>query len=157
MTTTTTAEALRGYGIDINHVYPWRAYPGANQHGLRAWRGISLIGLLPDNLDEDDADPGTPCAQLLAVGHDLPLDRLLPAITAHNDWEHPAPRPTNPTLGPADLNQEWALFLRHREYGCPYGACCEERDDGLRIIPAQADWTGAIPVTRIRQPEADQP
>ncbi|MCX5537824.1 hypothetical protein OG785_45540 [Streptomyces sp. NBC_00006] len=144
---------LQQHHIDPGHVWWWQPQPGCDEHWIRAWRGISLIGLpyrYPgdwEDWEDGGMDLDAPCETLYAIGHNLPADRLLEAVAAHASWAHPTAH-AHRKLDAGDLVEGWAEFLRHRQYGCPELNSCLY-DDSLYVLDANPDDYQAVPVTRI--------
>lgn len=153
--TSSQEERLARQHIDLDHVWWWRPSPGTDDHGIRAWRGISLIGLPSWNPGdwadwEDGLLPDRPCETLYAIGHNLPVDQLLAAVAAHASWGHDKPQQLR-ELGPGDLVEGWGEFLRHRQAGCGDNACLYE--DSVYVLDAAPSDYRVVPVTRITHPE----
>ncbi|MFD9072093.1 hypothetical protein [Streptomyces lasiicapitis] len=163
MTTTTPSSALTPaqeqrlarHHIDPGHVWWWKPHPGIDYHWVRAWRGISFVGLPQPQpgLDPEhpDWDPDIPCTTIYAIGHNRHAGQLLDAVAAHASWEHPHPQQLR-ELGPGDLVEGWAEFLRHRRAGCTRPNNCPD-EDGLYVFDADPGDYQAVPVTRISHPE----
>ncbi|WP_282790901.1 hypothetical protein [Streptomyces sp. CC224B] len=149
-------ERLARYDIDPEHVWWWGPHSGIDYNWVRAWRGISLVGLPREQpgLDPEDVDwdEDIACRTVYAIGHGLPADKVLEALAAHASWGHEKPRPLRP-LTKDDLVEGWAEFLRHRIFGCPNRYNCDDEDSLYVFDAAPSDYL-VVPVTRVSHPEA---
>ncbi|WP_428956203.1 hypothetical protein [Streptomyces sp. cg35] len=141
--------------IDPDHVAWWHPRRGVDDGLMRAWRGISLMGLpyAQPGLEPEDAAwvEDMPCETLYVLGHDLPTDQVLAAVAAHAAWGHQQPQQLR-DLGPTDLVEGWADILRHRRYGCGDPAGCPDME-AVSILDADPGDYLVVPVTRIHRPE----